>query len=68
MSKGRIGPAEKLRTVYSILGGKEAQCHAATRLGISLDSIQQWMCVYMSDGEGTFHATKNKRYSKGLKE
>ena len=68
MSKGRIGPAEKLHTVHSILGGKETQCHAATRLGVSLDSIQQWICVYKSDGEGAFHATKNKRYSKELKE
>ena len=68
MSKGRIDPAEKLQTVHLILGGKETQYHAAARLGVSLDSIQQWICVYKSDGEGAFHATKNKRYSKELKE
>lgn len=67
MSMGKVNPEEKLQTVHSILGGKETQYHAATRLGVSVDSIQQWICVYKSDGENAFHNTKNKRYSKDLK-
>ena len=68
MSRVRIGPAEKLLTVHLILDGKETQHHAADRLGISTASIQQWICIYKSDGEGAFQATANKRYSKELKE
>ena len=68
MSGNRIGPAEKLLTVHLILDGKETQGHAADRLGISRASIQQWICIYKSDGEGAFHASKYKHYPKELKE
>ena len=68
MSKARIGPAEKLLTVHLILDGKETQHHAADRLGISISSIQQWICIFKSDGEGAFHVSGNKPYSKELKE
>ena len=68
MSRGRIGPAEKLRTVQFILEDKETQHHAADRLGISKASIQQWICIYKSEGEGAFFVTGNKQYSKELKE
>jgi transposase-like protein len=68
MSRGRIDPAEKLRTVHLILDGKETQHHAADRLRISIASIQQWICIYKSEGEGAFLVTGNKRYSKELKE
>ena len=68
MSGNRIGLAEKLLTVHQILDGKETQGHAAERLGISKASIQQWICIYKSDGEGAFHASKYKHYPKELKE
>ena len=45
MSKIRIEPAEKLRTVHLILDGKETQQHVAKRLGIRKSAIQQWMCI-----------------------
>ena len=68
MSISRIDPAEKLQTVYLILVGKETQSHAAGRLGISISSLQQWISIYKSEGEGAFLVTGNKRYSKELKE
>lgn len=68
MSKGKVDPSEKLSTVHQILEGKESQCHAADRLGIKLASIQQWISVYKSDGEGAFLVTKYKKYSKHVKE
>ena len=68
MSMVRIEPAEKLRTVHLILDGKETQHRAADRLRISIASIQQWICIYKSEGEGAFLVTGNKRYSKELKE
>jgi len=68
MSKGRVDPSEKLFTVHQILEGKESQYHAAARLGIRIASIQQWLSVYKSYGEGAFLITKYKRYSKELKE
>ena len=68
MSGNRIGLAEKLLTVHQILDGKETQGHAAERLGISKAAIQQWICIYKSDGEGAFHASKYKHYPKELKE
>jgi len=68
MSKGKINPAEKLQTVCLILDGKETRCHAADRLDVNLASVQQWICLYKSDGSEAFFATKNKRYSKELKE
>ena len=67
MSKVRIEPEEKLLTVHRILAGKETQVHAAVRLGIRISSIQQWICIYKSDGEGAFHAAKYKYYPKELK-
>ena len=68
MSKYKIEPNEKLSTVHLILDGKETQCHAADRLGVRLASVQQWISIYKSNGEGAFLATKYKRYSKELKE
>ena len=68
MSKVRIDPAEKLLTVHLIFDGKETQHHAADRLGISKASIQQWICIYKSDGESAFLASGKKLYSKELKE
>ena len=68
MSFNKIDPAEKLHTVHLILEGKETQRHAAERLGIRLPSIQQWICIYKSEGEGAFLVTGNKRYQKELKE
>lgn len=68
MSKSKISHSEKLQTVYLILEGKESLRHAAVRLGISLSSIQQWISIYKSEGEGAFLVTVNKRYSKELKE
>ena len=65
MSGNRIGPAEKLLTVHLILDGKETQSHAADRLGISRALLQQWICIYKSDGEGAFLASKNKHYGIG---
>ena len=68
MSGNRIGLAEKLLTVHQILDGKETQGHAAERLGISKASMQQWICIYKSDGDGAFHTTGNKHYPKELQE
>ena len=68
MSKSKIEPAEKLQTVHLILEGKESQRHAADRLGICFPSIQQWISIYKSEGEGAFLAKGIKRYSKELKE
>jgi len=66
--KGKIDSEEKLLTVHQILDGKETQSHAASRLGIGLSSVQQWISIYKSDEERAFLVTKNKRYSKELKE
>ncbi len=68
MSKFKIEPIEKLQTVHLILDGKETQHHAADRLGVRVASVQQWISIYKSDGEGAFYVTKFKRYSKELKE
>lgn len=68
MSKFKINPIEKLHTVHLILDGIETQCHAADRLGVRIASVQQWLSIYMSDGEGAFYVTKCKSYSKELKE
>jgi transposase-like protein len=68
MSKYKIHPEEKLSTVHRIIDGVETQRHAAQRLGVSLPSVQQWISIYKSDGEGAFLITGNKRYSKELKE
>ena len=55
--KGKIDPTEKLLTVHRILAGKERQCHAAARLGVRISSVQQWISVYRSEGEGAFLVT-----------
>ena len=68
MSKSKVSHSEKLQTVHLILESKESLRHATDRLGISLASIQQWISVYKSEGEGAFLVTVNKRYSKELKE
>ena len=68
MFKGKIDPTEKLLTVHRILAGKERQCHAAARLGVRISSVQQWISVYRSDGEGAFLVTSVRQYSKELKE
>ena len=68
MSINRINPAEKLQTVHLILEGKETLRHARTRLGVSLDALQQWIRIYKSEGEGAFLVTGYKQYSKELKE
>ena len=68
MSKVRIEPAEKILTVHLIIDGKETLRHAAARLGVNFSSIRQWICIYKSDGEGAFHASKYKHYPKELKE
>ena len=69
MSKERrIHPYEKLNTVHLILDGKETQTHAAARLGVRMSSVQQWVSVYKSDGEGAFFITRPKKYSNELKE
>ena len=34
---------------------------------IRLAAIQQWISIYKSEGEGAFHVTVNKQYSKELK-
>lgn len=68
MSGSKIYPAEKLQTVHWILDGKESLCHAADRLGIHLSSIQQWISIYKSEGDGAFFVKGYKRYSKELKE
>lgn len=68
MSKVRIDATEKILTVQLIANGKETQCHAAARLGVSLASIQQWISNYKSEGDGAFLVTGYRRYSKELKE
>ena len=68
MFKRKIDPAEKLRTVHLILDGKETKRHAAARLGISPNSIPQWISNYKSEGEGVFFISGAKQYSKELKE
>ena len=68
MSKFKIEPGEKLMTVKGILDGKETQRHAASRLGVSLISVQQWIAIYQSDGFTAFNQRYNKRYPKELKE
>jgi transposase-like protein len=68
MANKTIDPAEKLRTVHQILDGKELQSHAASRLGIRMSSLQQWISIYKSDGEGAFLSQKPKCYSRELKE
>ena len=68
MSINKINPAEKLQTVHLILEGKETLRHARTRLGGSLDALQQWIRINKSEGEGAFLVTRYKQYSKELKE
>jgi transposase-like protein len=68
MFKQKIESEEKLITVHLILAGKESQRGAAVRLGVSVASIQQWLCIYKSEGEEAFIVKKPKHYSKDLKE
>ena len=60
MSINKINPAEKLQTVHLILEGKETQRHARTRLGVSLDALQQWIRIYKSEGQGSYKRVENK--------
>ena len=68
MRANKISPAEKLQTVQLIEDGRETQTHAADRLGVRISTVQQWISVYKSDGEGAFLITENKQYSRELKE
>lgn len=68
MRANKISPAEKLQTVQLIEDGRETQNHAADRLGVRISTVQQWISVYKSDGEGAFLITENKQYSRELKE
>ena len=68
MSKYKIDPDEKIKTVKSILDGKETKRHAAARLGVAPISVQQWIAIYQSDGSDAFNQRNNKRYPKELKE
>ena len=54
MSKYKIEPDEKIRTVEGILNGKETQRHAAARLGVAPISVQQWIAIYQSDSSSAF--------------
>ena len=64
MSKYKIEPDEKIRTVEGILNGKETQRHAAARLGVAPISVQQWIAIYQSDSSSAFTQRCNKRYPK----
>ena len=68
MSKYKIEPDEKIRTVEGILNGKETQRHAAARLGVAPISVQQWIAIYQSDSSSAFTQRCYKRYPKELKE
>ena len=68
MSKYKIEPDEKIRTVEGILNGKETQRHAAARLGVAPISVQQWIAIYQSDSSSAFTQRCHKRYPKELKE
>lgn len=68
MSKYKIEPDEKIRTVEVILNGKETQRHAAARLGVAPISVQQWIAIYQSDSSSAFTQRCYKRYPKELKE
>lgn len=68
MGVNKIHPAEKLNTVHQIIDGKETQIHAAARLGVRISTVQQWISVFKSDGEGAFFVIKPKKYTKEMKE
>lgn len=68
MSKSKISPEEKLYSIHRIKSGKESITHVADRLGIAFASVQQWISIYNSSGEEAFYQSKNKHYSKELKE
>ena len=49
MSESKISHSEKLQMVHLILEGKASLRYATDKLGISLDSIQQWIIIYKSE-------------------
>ncbi len=68
MPKRKIPAADKIYAVNLYLSGKESQCRIASRFGISLASVQQWIRNYESMGEEAFVSIRNKKYSKELKQ
>ena len=68
MSKMKVSVEDKIYAVNLYLDGKESQNRIADMFGVSLASVQQWICNYESMGADAFSLKSNKKYSKALKE
>lgn len=68
MGKKKIEPEVKVAAVQEYLDGKSSQEAIADRLGICPASFQMWIKNYRSMGTVAFTHSRNKHYSKELKE
>ena len=68
MVKKKIEPEVKVAAVQEYLDGKSSQEAIADRLGICPASFQMWIKNYRSMGTDAFTRSRNKHYSKELKE
>ncbi len=62
-----ITPDEKIIAVRKFLNGEDSQRNIARQLGVSLQSLQQWIRNYQSIGIEAFTIIGNKKYSSELK-
>jgi len=66
--KGKISGVEKIAAIKKYLRGEDSLYHLATRLGVSYQSIKQWLQTYQSLGpNGLLNASKNTAYTAELK-
>ena len=68
MVRKKIEPEVKVAAVQEYLDGKSPQEAIADRLGICPASFQMWIKNYRSMGTDAFTRSRNKHYSKELKE
>ena len=68
MSKNKVSITGKLNAIHQIIDGKATQRSIATFYDVSLSSVQKWLMKYDSRGEDAFLNSKNKHYTKELKE
>ena len=68
MAKRKHSPEWMLARVNEYLSGMGSYEHIATANGIAMDTLRQWVTMYLSLGPLVFQETKgNKRYTKEFK-
>lgn len=66
--KSKVSGPEKIEAIKKYLRGEDSLTHLATLLGVSFQSIKQWLQTYQSLGpNGLLNASKNTAYPAELK-